>query len=81
MPTRTDLEITSSQTSVQNLATLLADTTLLYVKTRNFHWNIVDPRFISLHKLFENSICGSCRGGRRHRRKNPGSGCSGHLDL
>lgn len=32
---------------------LLADTVVLYVKTRNFHWNVVGPNFIELHKFFE----------------------------
>jgi starvation-inducible DNA-binding protein len=37
----------------QNLSQLLADTYILYIKTQNFHWNVVDPRFYSLHKFFE----------------------------
>jgi starvation-inducible DNA-binding protein len=32
---------------------LLADEHLLYVKTRNYHWNLVGPRFHSLHVFFE----------------------------
>lgn len=32
---------------------LLADEFLLYVKTRNFHWNVTGPHFHDLHKLFE----------------------------
>lgn len=43
----------SEKTIAELLATLLADTYLLYVKTQNFHWNVTDPRFYSLHKLFE----------------------------
>ena len=35
------------------LATLLADIHQLYIKSLGFHWNIVDPRFSSLHELFE----------------------------
>lgn len=35
------------------LAQFLADTYVLYVKTQNFHWNIVDARFFFLHKMFE----------------------------
>jgi starvation-inducible DNA-binding protein len=38
---------------VQGLQTLLADEVLLYVKTRNFHWNVEGPDFSELHKLFE----------------------------
>lgn len=37
------------QQIAQNLSMLLADTYLLYVKTQNFHWNIIDARFYSLH--------------------------------
>lgn len=32
---------------------LLANNMVLYTKTLNAHWNLVDPRFISLHLLFE----------------------------
>jgi starvation-inducible DNA-binding protein len=35
------------------LNTLLADEYLLYTKTRNYHWNVVGPRFSDLHKFFE----------------------------
>ncbi len=32
---------------------ILADEFVLTVKTRNFHWNVEGPRFVELHKLFE----------------------------
>lgn len=35
------------------LDALLADEFLLYVKTRNFHWNVTGPQFNDLHKFFE----------------------------
>ncbi|WP_032113808.1 Dps family protein [Candidatus Paracaedibacter symbiosus] len=35
------------------LIRILADTTILYLKTRNYHWNVVGPLFSQLHKLFE----------------------------
>ncbi len=35
------------------LARLLADSYTLYLKTHNFHWNVVGPHFASLHALFE----------------------------
>ena len=35
------------------LGQLLADTYVLYVKTQNFHWNVVDARFYFLHKMLE----------------------------
>jgi starvation-inducible DNA-binding protein len=36
------------------LAVLLADTYLLYLKTQNFHWNVTGKMFGTLHLLFEN---------------------------
>ena len=38
---------------VDILNTVLADEVLLYVKTRNYHWNVVGPDFGELHKFFE----------------------------
>jgi starvation-inducible DNA-binding protein len=38
-------------TAVLNV--LLADEVLLYLKTRNFHWNVVGPNFIEMHEFFE----------------------------
>ena len=35
------------------LNTLLSDETVLYMKTRNYHWNIEGDNFIELHKLYE----------------------------
>jgi starvation-inducible DNA-binding protein len=35
------------------LNTVLADVVLLYLKTRNFHWNVEGPVFFQLHKFFE----------------------------
>lgn len=32
---------------------LLADEILLYIKTRNFHWNVEGPDFSETHKFFE----------------------------
>lgn len=31
----------------------LSDLFVLYVKTLNFHWNVEDPRFFSLHKALD----------------------------
>src|SRR3546814_17852100 len=36
-----------------SLCGLLADTYLLLVKTQGYHWNVVGPLFISLHRLTE----------------------------
>jgi len=38
---------------VRILNTLLADEFVLYTRTRNYHWNVVGPRFHDLHKFFE----------------------------
>lgn len=37
----------------EHLSNFLADTYALYLKTQNFHWNLVGPDFFSLHVLFE----------------------------
>jgi starvation-inducible DNA-binding protein len=41
------------QAVVKILNTALADEYVLYTKTRNYHWNVVGPRFNDLHKFFE----------------------------
>jgi starvation-inducible DNA-binding protein len=38
---------------VDILNRLLADEVVLYVKTRNYHWNVVGSDFGELHKFFE----------------------------
>ncbi len=35
------------------LTHVLADQHLLYIKTRNYHWNVVGPLFYTLHEVFE----------------------------
>ena len=35
------------------LSNVLADTFTLYLKTHNFHWNVVGPMFHTLHVMFE----------------------------
>ncbi len=37
----------------QMLNLLLADETLLYATTRDYHWNVTGPAFLSLHQQFE----------------------------
>jgi starvation-inducible DNA-binding protein len=37
----------------KSLKTLLANTKILYVKTQNFHWNVVDVNFLPLHEMFQ----------------------------
>ena len=36
-----------------NLGHILGDTFVLYVKTLNYHWNMVGDNFFSFHKLLE----------------------------
>lgn len=38
---------------VTGLSRLLADTYTLYLKTHNYHWNVVGPMFNTLHLMFE----------------------------
>ena len=49
------LEISRSncQQICQYLAETLSNTYILYIKTQNYHWNLIDPRFHFLHKMFE----------------------------
>lgn len=35
------------------LTKVLSDEHVLYIKTRNYHWNVVGPHFSDYHKLFE----------------------------
>src|ERR1043166_3402761 len=35
------------------LSKVLADSFTLYLKTHNFHWNVVGPMFHTLHPMFE----------------------------
>ena len=41
------------QEIAKGLAVLLADSYTLYLKTHNFHWNVVGPMFQTLHLMFE----------------------------
>jgi len=38
---------------VGGLSKVLADTYTLYLKTHNYHWNVVGPMFNTLHLMFE----------------------------
>lgn len=53
MESQMGLEVNIRQQLAQNLSLILADTYVLYAKTQNFHWNVIDPRFYSLHLLLE----------------------------
>lgn len=41
------------QEVIESLNDFLANTYALYLKTQNYHWNVVSPQFFSLHLLFE----------------------------
>src|SRR5688572_11973781 len=55
MATKIDIGLTDVQRQqiAEGLNTLLADSYTLYLKTHNFHWNVVGPMFQTLHILFE----------------------------
>ncbi|MFZ1702910.1 MAG: ferritin-like domain-containing protein, partial [Saprospiraceae bacterium] len=38
------------------LSKILADETVLYIKTKNAHWNVEGPDFYDKHKFFEFQI-------------------------
>ncbi len=40
------------QKIVNGLSHLLADTYTLYLKTHNYHWNVIGPMFNTLHLMF-----------------------------
>ena len=37
----------------EGLSKVLADSYTLYLKTHNYHWNVVGPMFNTLHLMFE----------------------------
>jgi len=47
------LEKKACQKIGATLSQALANTYLLLIKSQNFHWNVVDPRFHSLHAFFQ----------------------------
>jgi starvation-inducible DNA-binding protein len=51
----TNIGVAANDTAqiAKQLTHLLADEHILYVKTRNFHWNVTGPSFNSLHLMFE----------------------------
>ena len=48
-----DLGIDDRKRLAVSLAKIVADTYVLLVKTQGYHWNVVGPLFVSLHKLTE----------------------------
>ena len=53
MDAQIGLDSTTRHRVIETLQRLLADEIALYLKTRNFHWNVEGPEFYQLHKLFE----------------------------
>ncbi len=43
----------TARPSIGLLQTVTANLSVIYVKTRNYHWNITGPRFHTLHLFFE----------------------------
>ena len=52
-----DIDTGISRENLQKIANILnddlADEYVLLTKTKNYHWNVEDPRFNDLHKFFE----------------------------
>jgi starvation-inducible DNA-binding protein len=54
-PTTIDIGINTAdrEAIAEGLSRLLADSYTLYLKTHNYHWNVVGPMFNTLHLMFE----------------------------
>ena len=39
--------------AADGLKRVLADSYTLYLKSRNYHWNVTGPQFVTLHTMFE----------------------------
>lgn len=48
-----DLPNDETKVSAEKLSILLANTYTVYLKTQNYHWNVIDSHFRDLHLLFE----------------------------
>ena len=53
MEINTGIETSSREKIAAGLASLLADSYTLYLKTHNYHWNVEGPLFNTLHLMFE----------------------------
>jgi starvation-inducible DNA-binding protein len=53
MKTQIGIKPEDSVQVADSLNKLLADEHVLYIKTRNAHWNVVGPDFAAQHKFFE----------------------------
>ncbi|PIQ85105.1 MAG: DNA starvation/stationary phase protection protein [Candidatus Omnitrophica bacterium CG11_big_fil_rev_8_21_14_0_20_45_26] len=53
IPIDIGIEEQARQDVAASLSKVLADTYTLYLKTHNFHWNVIGPMFQTLHLMFE----------------------------
>ncbi len=53
METEIGIKPKNSTAIAVSLNQLLADEHVIYIKTRNAHWNIEGPDFLAMHKFFE----------------------------
>lgn len=53
MKTDIGISIKKLKKSTDVLTVLLANETVLYIKTRKFHWNVSGDSFMELHRLFQ----------------------------
>ena len=53
MKTETLITAVNCQAVANELAKVLADETVLYIKTKNARWNVEGPDFYDMHKFFE----------------------------
>jgi len=53
MQTEIGIKPADSAEVAHSLNRLLADEHVLYIKTRNAHWNVESPDFLSIHRFFE----------------------------
>jgi starvation-inducible DNA-binding protein len=53
LDTPTDLSGQATRAIATALNALLADTFVLYLKTKNFHWHVSGPHFRDYHRLFD----------------------------
>jgi len=53
MQTEIGIKPADSAEVANSLNRLLADEHVLYIKTRNAHWNVEGPDFLSIHRFFE----------------------------
>ncbi|MEI3789388.1 MULTISPECIES: Dps family protein [unclassified Chryseobacterium] len=53
MNPKTEIQEANSQAVADELIRILADENLLYIKSKNAHWNIEGPDFYDMHVFFE----------------------------